>query len=118
MRSYGNASDKEGPSAGRSKRLISKPLTKSSWVRAGQPANSRRPIFAPDGRQGLLRRSKLPLYARGFGIGIDFGTEKLAILGFDDLVAHGVTHQFAYRMDFEFAHDIRAMSFGCLDADP
>jgi hypothetical protein len=36
---------------------------------------------------------------------------------FDDLVSHGVAHQFAYGVQLELAHDVRAMSFGRLYAD-
>jgi len=38
-------------------------------------------------------------------------------LRFYNLIAHGVTHQFAHRMQFQLAHDIGAVGFCRLDAD-
>jgi hypothetical protein len=35
----------------------------------------------------------------------------------DNLISDGVPYEFAYGMQFEFAHDIGAMSFGSLNAD-
>ena len=35
----------------------------------------------------------------------------------DDVIFHGVTHDLAHGMHFEFSHDIGSMSFGCLNAD-
>jgi hypothetical protein len=35
---------------------------------------------------------------------------------FDDLILHSIAHNLANRVYLEFPHDIRPMSFGCLDA--
>src|ERR1700741_2442922 len=38
-------------------------------------------------------------------------------LGFHDLVAHRVTHEFAHAVQVKFPHDVRAMGFCSLHAD-
>ena len=37
---------------------------------------------------------------------------------FDDLIANRVAHEFAYRVDLQFSHDVGAMSLGGFNADP
>ena len=55
----------------------------------------------------LFARRKLAIYNWCFG----------AELGFDHAVSGRIPYQLTHRMDFEFAHDIGAMGFGCLDTD-
>jgi hypothetical protein len=37
---------------------------------------------------------------------------------FNNLVAYRVKHQLGHGMDFQLTHDIGAVGFGCLKADP
>lgn len=43
--------------------------------------------------------------------------DRVRWLGFDDLVPHGVSNEFAHRMNLQLAHDVRAVRLGCLYAD-
>lgn len=49
----------------------------------------------------------------------DLGADRISRreLGLDDLIAHRVSNQFAYGMNFQLAHDVGAVSLRCFHAD-